>query len=501
LLGVVTTYGQGYALKITLINPPYIFSSLEELGFSQCIGLRSISAFLKQEGFTDITIIDALHLGFHRQIPYNGGFLVGLEIEGIVERIPPNSDLIGISAPFSILAPVVHKLISAVRKQHPCATIVMGGVYPSTQPHLSLTSDTDYIVIGEGELAFLDLARGKNPQEISGVYSAHTIRSATEGLKSAPRIQDLDCLPMIDYQLPGIDTYFSRSPRGKAGRVASIITSRGCPFACEFCSIHPVYGRTYRTRSADKVLEEIQFLVENFRIQALEIEDDNFTLSKDRTIQILQGIKQIRERGTNLRWTTPNGIRIDTLDEEVIRLIAASGCAGIALALEHGDPEMLRLMNKKLDLNKALDVIRLLIEYKIPCINLFFIVGYPGETRERFENAVLYLQRIKDLGKQIFIDVYYAQTYPGTRLSQRCLEDGLLAPGFDNYLNNHRITSTESRVTITSPDFTREEVMRRKAVLETMFMERKPAWKQLLKKVIPRHFVEIMRNLGKTTRR
>ena len=228
-------------MKICLVNPPFLFPSRGELVPSQCLGLRGLSSFLKAKGGHRVHFIDALMLGFSSVRQYAGGFIVGLELDDIVRRIPADTDLIGVSAPFSQLAPVVHSIVGRAKARFPGALVVMGGVYPSTQPRLALSSKADLIVVGEGEHALGEIAEGKNPRGITGVYGHDSLEN--EWFPPARLIDDLDSLPFVDYSVPFIDRYFELSPRMHRGRIASLVTSRGCPFACEFCSIHPVYGR------------------------------------------------------------------------------------------------------------------------------------------------------------------------------------------------------------------------------------------------------------------
>lgn len=455
-------------MKISLIYPPLIFPYKNQIVYSHCIGLRSLSSFLKMSGKHEINFIDALMLGFSNVEKYANGFLVGLETSEIVAKIPPDTELIGISAPFSLLAPIVHDIIDAIKVQLPHTKLVMGGVYPSTQPHFALTSKADMIVVGEGESALKEISDGKDPSTIPGVYTRNS--AEREFFPSAQMVEDLDSLPFPDYSIPMMDEYFKLSPRNVRGRTASIHTSRGCPFHCEFCSIHPVYGRKWRGRSAKGVIEEIRYLASRHSINQLEIEDDNFTLKRSRTIEILEGIIDLNESGINLSWRTPNGIRIDTLDEEVIALIQKSNCSSITLALEHGDQEMIGIMDKNLDLDKAFNIIRLLIKYGIPNITLFLIVGYPGETKERFENSLKYLNKVRMLGGNISVCVNIAQPYPGTKLLARCRAEGYIVNrDFDNFLVRRDMTSSRHFVTVVTPDFDEQEVLRRKQFLEGIF--------------------------------
>lgn len=478
-------------MKIALINPPYLFPSKSQCVFSHCLGLRSMSSFLKEHGH-EVVFIDALIQGFSHIKKYTGGFQVGLSYGEISARIPPDTDIVGVSVPFSQLAPIAHDLLDNIKITHPAIKTVMGGVYPSTQPELALTSAADHIVISEGEKPLLALADGEAPAAIRGLYSRGV--EINDGFQRSEFIEDLDTLPFSDYSIPDIDRYFSLSPRMRAGRTASIVTSRGCPFACEFCSIHPIYGRKYRFRSAGNVLEEISYLVERHKIDTLEIEDDNFTLHKERTVEVLEGIIRLNENGAKLRWRTPNGIRIDSLDDEVIGLIRRADCSEITLALEHGDREMLQIMNKRLELDKAFEVIQTLIKHRMKII-IFVIVGYPDETRARFDSGLKFLERVKSLNGEVTVLPNIAQPYPGTRLLQRCREEGLIKDEhYDNFLYRRDLMST-GRVSIDNPALPAAEVYSRRRRLLFLFT---PWWIIVARNmmlILPSWLVAIIRRL------
>lgn len=453
-------------MKITLINPPFLFPE-GKAGLSHCIGLRSLSSVLKADAH-EVCFIDALMLGLSNVKRYGSGRIVGLPVEQIDGLIPLDTDLIGVSVPFSQLAPIAHEIVERAKLRFPNSLIVMGGMYPSSQPELALTSKADLVVVGEGENPFESIVGGKDSADIPGVYSTASNNGAP--YSPAKRVEDLDALPLPDYSIPRINDYFSMSPRGKKGRLAALVTSRGCPFDCEFCSVHPVCGHVWRARSAESVIEEIRYLVERHEVDSLEFEDDNFTLKRDRTVAILEGITRLNEKGANLRWRTPNGLRIDTLDEGVIELMKRSGCRGISLALEHGDEEVLRIMNKKLDLDKAFNVLEMSVKHKIKRIDIFIIVGYPGETRERFKSSLRYLKRIKKLRGNIVVNVFFAQPHPGTRLLKRCIAEGYVNnSNYSNFLVRRDLMSTANDVSITTPDFDAREVMRRKKRILRMF--------------------------------
>lgn len=478
-------------MKNVLINPPFLFPQNRFLSPSQCLGLRSLSGMLKKYGHT-VSIIDGFSEGLKNVKPYANGFIAGLELEDIVNRVPGDTELIGVGVPFSQLAPIAHDLIALLRNRLPNSKIVMGGVYPSTQPRLALTSHADIIVIGEGEMAIVDIAKGKDLASIAGVYTKNDLRDSTV-FRQTEMVPKLDDLPFPDYDFSGSKQYFV-SPRSGQNNTASIVTSRGCPYACEFCSIHPVYGRQWRARSAKNVLDEIRFLNEKFAVKWIEFEDDNLTLDRDRASEIFKGIVRMNENGAGIHWCTPNGIRIDTLDEQIIGLMKLSGCESIILALEHGDPEMLHIMNKKLDLDVAFQTITWCVKYGIPSIMVFIIVGYPGETRKHFEQSWKYINRIQSLSKNISISPNIAQPYPGTRLLERCRSSGYINDeNIDNFLIRRDVMSTFGMVSITTPDFDASEVLRRHYLLLTMMAG--PQWKRILRRIIPRGLVNLIRTM------
>lgn len=413
-------------------------------------------------------LVDALFLGSGCQTRYDSGYLIGLPNDEIVRRIPRNTELIGIGAPFSQLAPVVHELAASIKHAFPRTPIVMGGAYPSTQPGLALTSQADLIVVGEGERPLLALADGANPADLTGVYT-RTRPGDGEHL-SAELVKDLDGLPFPDYTITLIERYFAVSSRGWAGPAASIATSRGCPYDCEFCSIHPVHGWRYRARSPGLVLEEIEYLARRFRVRLIEFEDDNLTLDRERAAAIFEGLVRLREKGLPLEWRTPNGVRIDALDDELIGVMKRSGCRELTLGLEHGDPEILALMGKRLDLEHAYRVLELCRKHEIPKVVLFYIVGYPGETPANFATGLRYLERVRQLGGDIRVSSGFAQPYPGTRLLERCRAEGSIdSPDYDNFLVRRDITSTDSTVSVEGQGLDRREILRRRNAVYRVF--------------------------------
>ncbi|MFC1692643.1 B12-binding domain-containing radical SAM protein [Candidatus Latescibacterota bacterium] len=451
-------------MNIVLINPPFVFTDKSSITSPQCLGLLSIGANLIEKKHS-VHVIDALFEGKNNIVSSDKRIKVGLTNKEIINKIHPSTDLIGLSVPFTHLAFIAHKLVRDIKQTYPGIPIVMGGVYPSTQPKMALNSDADYIVLGEGEEIIIELIEHLFNQKefpINGVISSKN-HSSKNNFKSV-YIQNIESLPALTRNLIPFELYCTRSQRNTLGlRTASIITSRGCPFDCDFCSVHPIAGYKWRAYSPKRVLNEIDYLMETYNINHLEIEDDNFTLHKDRSLEILEGIKE-RNSKENISWSALNGLRIDTLDEKIIRTIKESNVKHINLALENGDQEVLSLMNKKLSLTKVIEVAKNLNKYNISYF-FFVIVGYPGETKERFKNAVQFYKELKSVVRKVSFIPFVAQPYPGTKLYDRCIKEGYIDPDIAFSVNKSVFFSTKDNYLIETNDFNKKTLLKRKKII------------------------------------
>lgn len=452
-------------MKFCFINPPWFFK--EDIEFiSHNLGLGYIISLLEANGH-EVQFIDALAEGIDNKVcvdtKYQKVNRYGLSYKDISEKIESDADYIGITGPFTDSAMILRELISVIKEKCPEKPVIAGGVYPSTLPRRALDLGADIVVRGEGELAMLHLARGDKPEDIKGLVFYQEGQIVNNG--TAELIKDLDTIPLPSYSKRPVDFYFSWSPRGdRENQTASMITSRGCPFSCSFCSIHPVYGQNWRARTPENVLGEIKLLVEEYGINHIEFEDDNFTLQPERVEAILNGIIEInRGKSDNDRlvWSAPNGIRLDTLTESLVLKMKESSCKSVCIAVESGDPDILKRMNKRLDLSKAEEVVKLFTKHGINS-NAFFIIGYPGENEARFLNSVAFAKKLKKQGLTS-ISPLVATPYPGTPLFSECQEKGYLRyPDVENVLYLAQYSSYNSDfVQIETPDFSVNDVMRR----------------------------------------
>jgi len=416
--------------KITLINPPWYNNTKTPIK-SMNLGLSYIVAYLRSKRH-EVTAIDALFDDEDHIVPirfkYQQVYRVGLSYEEIAQRIPKDSDFIAISAPFSNHATIIKELSAHIKKIHPNRPIVIGGTYPSTSREDILSMDVDYAVCGEGEIPLEKMLSGEDPAAIRGVYSKKNGKLMGKG--RADTITNLDDIPF-----PARDIFHYQEILDAAGparirvgtdivtregRGVPIITSRGCPYDCTFCSIHFVHGYRWRYRSAENVLAEITELVNKYHVNGLAIIDDHLAGKRDRFIKILDGLI---ERDLKIEWGTPNGIRVDYLDEEVMEKMKKAGCSSLVLGIQHGDPKMLERMGTKLDLNKVEDVVRIGSKLKLD-MAAFFIIGHPGEDRKSFMRTIEYGRRLGKYGLKDF-RINIARAYPKTKLFNYCKERDL----------------------------------------------------------------------------
>jgi anaerobic magnesium-protoporphyrin IX monomethyl ester cyclase len=321
-----------------------------------------------------------------------------------------NPDVIGITAlsPYyqdmRILAKLLHKLK---------IPLILGGVHVSALPEPSLREcKAEFVVIGEGELTILELMDKWHDQEgrkqikgIAYLEDGQFIRNPDRDL-----IKNLDDLPFPAWDLINPVKY-PLEPHGYALKrypVAPILTTRGCPYSCSYCASTNFWGKKFRRRSARNIVDEIELLVRQFGIREIHIWDDNFTLLKEHVEEFCH---EILRRKLDLTFSCPNGVRIDTLNEEILTLMKLTGFYSLTFAIESGDQSILDRANKKINLEIIPKMVKVAkrLGYIIPA---FFMVGFPGET---YQTARRTIQFAKALPLER-VSFFLVQPLPGSKL-------------------------------------------------------------------------------------
>lgn len=429
--------------KISLIVPPNTIPKDSIRRLAAPLGMLYLAANLEKEGH-DVDVFDCTCEGYYNTT-VNGDYITygssDEEIKDYVRRVKP--DVVGINCLFLGREYQAFKTARLVKEVDENIKVVFGGVHPSTYPERMLSQPfIDFVILREGEFRIVNLVNsleeGKNP-DVEGICFKDngkiTISPATT------RIENLDEIPFPARHLVDFEKYIKISvpyaPFSKKKRVAQLLTSRGCPFHCNFCSTQ-VYWGGFRTRSVDNIMEEIDELVTKYKIEEIQFLDDNMTVDKNRAKELFK-----RMRKYDLSWCTPHGLAIITLDEEMIRLMAESGAYQISIGVESGSQEVLdNIIHKNLKLSMVKPVVDAAHNHGISVHGLF-VVGLPGETREQ-------IMQTFDFPKKIgfeSVSFFTATPLPGSDLWEECLEKGYLSDDYKN-LNFETIDFKKTKIII-----------------------------------------------------
>ncbi len=435
--------------KILLIQPPYSIWPGEPKVVQPPLGLAYLAAVLENEGFS-IKIVDSPLQGYEQETRLGDGrYRYGLNIEQIVEQVKEFSPfIVGISCSFSTLFDTVCEISRAIKKHDSKIKICVGGAHASAVPEEVIgREEVDFVIIGEGEFRFKGLVRalreGKDFSEIDGLGYKENGKPKINPVKGY--IQNLDNLPLPARHLLNMEKYFEiHRPQGysiRSKRGTTIVTSRGCPADCIFCSIHCVWGNKFRARSPGHVIKEIEHLIERYQIEELIFEDDNLTFDIERAEKIFT---LMIDKKLNLHWKAPNGIAVWRLNERLICRMRESGCYQLSFAIESGNEYVLHeIIRKPLDLNKVRNLIRIAKANDI-LVEGFFVFGFPGESFRQMKDGFDFALS-SGLDRAIFL---IATPYPGTKLYEICRKEGHLVKNYD-YKN--LITR---KANIETPEFT-----------------------------------------------
>ena len=308
----------------------------------------------------------------------------------------------------------VIELSERVRRQRPTVPVWIGGIHVTALPERSLEeAHAEVAVIGEAEYTVRDLvasARGERPlDEVPGILfrQAGAIRRTAE----RDTIRDLDALPRPAWDLIGGFERYSKNPwqvLRRGSRIAPLVTTRGCPFECTFCAVETITGRTLRRRNPEALVEELRWLKRDFGVDELHVIDDVFNVNLKHAKAVCAAIARA---GLSTPFKTPNGLRADYVDAELVELMRRAGCWQVGFGVESGDEQVLDQTRKRLDLGALENAVHLFHRAGISVFG-YFILGLPGDTTRRALNSLRYMRRIPF----DHVHVSYCIPYPGTQI-------------------------------------------------------------------------------------
>ena len=374
-------------MKILLINPPAI-NFYHRIGLKlPPLGLAYLASILRDKKHS-VKIVDLnVEPLDYRFLPYKDFDIVGISVD--TTRYP------------------VSRKIAIAAKNHK-VKVVMGGPHAAFFDEEILTSESvDYVIRGEGEHGMLDLVErldsGGELERVDGL----SFRDNGNWFKNPSRsfIQDLDSLSFPARELLPLNLYTHNMGKRFS---ATMVTSRGCPFNCDFCSCSEFSGIKWRTRSVENIIEEISVLYNRYGYRAISFLDDNFTLNPNRVIEFCESILR---RGWNIEWWAFS--RIDTIikNEKMVGLMAKAGLKQVFIGFESADQNTLDGFGKKLDTGNIFKGVEILKKNKIDIWGSF-IIGALKESKEMVKKTIRFAKIIDPAFAQFSI----LTPYPGTKL-------------------------------------------------------------------------------------
>lgn len=374
--------------RVLLIYPPVTVYGSGKVGPHPPLGLAYIAAWLEKYKY-EVKIVDALAEGAN-QIRAKGAFThIGLTDNQIKKAIiEANPAIVGISVMFTAFAADAFRVAKIAKEVNKKIRVVIGGAHVSIDPKAALKDkNIDFAIQGEGEIAFLKLLKaiesGAGEEKVAGL----TFRKGKKIFQNPPGafIKNLDVLPFPARHLLPMHLYGrERSPFVMRNPSTGIVSSRGCPGRCVYCSIHAVWGHSWRGRSAKNVVDEIEILAKEYGIREIHFQDDSVSVDRKRLMGICD---EIIKRKIDVRWTTPNGIAHWTLDEPLLRKMKKSGCYRVTFGIESGNLEMRRWVGKPYSLEQARRIT--LFANRIGMWTLATnIIGFPYESKKQIDDTI-----------------------------------------------------------------------------------------------------------------
>jgi len=396
-------------MKILLINPPRNKVHTLNYGYTFSPALACLSAMLKENGYWP-KVLDLFDNHNWR------------EIREVLAKEKP--DLVGITC-LTNTRMNSFKLASISKKINPNVTVIIGGPHPTVMYQQVLENyPVDIVVIGEGDLTFLNVVKalgdGVSLEEVKGIAFKREARIIKTGTQSL--IEDLNSLPIPDY-------YHLNNVRN--GRIlrTGVSIGRGCPYNCQFCASSSVWGDTYRAKSVENVVDEIECVLRKSEDKVIFIGDDMVTVTERETIRFCE---EILNRKLDFRWYA--NARVDSISARTLSMMKKAGCIMICYGVESGSPKILRNINKRITVEQTMNAFRLTHQAGISC-QATVMVGNPGES----PGTIAETERLLSIIKPDYLWVSLATIYPGTGLYILAKQQRLID---DEYWLSNRIAPT-----------------------------------------------------------
>jgi anaerobic magnesium-protoporphyrin IX monomethyl ester cyclase len=375
--------------KVALVNTPLLEGVAHHPLFPP-LGLAYMAAVLEKNNF-EVSIFDCPVC----EIDHD-------KLKDSLAALQP--DIVGVGS----MTPTIESALKSARVAKevlPHAKVLMGGPHATFTDQQILTDEpaVDVVVRGEGEETLLELAQQAPSMprldEVKGITyrkDGHIVQTPTR-----PFIQDLDALPLPAYHYIPVDKY-----RILGRKLLPVMSSRGCPFQCSFCVASQMFGAGFRGRNPKLVLDELEWLRDEYGAEGISFQDDTLTFNRKRILDICDGII---ERNIQLPWGC--GTRADTVTKEILAKMQKAHCNEVCFGVESGCQRMRDKLKKRVTTEQCESAIKWAKDAGI-FVTVSVILGYPGETKETLQETLDFVRKVEP------DDVWlcHATPYPGTEL-------------------------------------------------------------------------------------
>lgn len=421
--------------KVLLIQPPAFSDNLRNnMNPNAPLGIAYIGAMLEREGY-DVKILDAFIEGWDQEERINPEKIrVGLSFAQIKEVVAAyDPDVVCVTSMFTSQRKNAHAVARVAKEVDPKMVVIVGGAHATSAPESVLEDPcVDAAVLGEGDNVIVPLIRrieaGADLRGLDGI-GYRDGSGAPVVIHKTTQIDDLDTLPFPARHLLPMEKYFAAGKRhggkGKGQRAASMITSRGCQYRCNFCTAFKVFTRKPRMRSIENVLAEIDLMTKKYGVDEIFFEDDQIIAKQRRAGDLFDAIARYK-----LHWDTPNGVSPWLLSDEIIGKMKASGCYRVNIAIESGNQWVLdNIIIKPVKIKDVPRVVESIRRHGME-VGTYLVVGNIGR------NAIETLEQVKDSFRlcrklKVYPHTSLLTAYPGSEVLDIAKAKGYLVPGFE----------------------------------------------------------------------
>jgi radical SAM superfamily enzyme YgiQ (UPF0313 family) len=390
-------------MKVTLISPSHCFNSscsvYAESVIAPPLGLASIAAVLEKQGI-EVDIVDMA--------------LSDRKIRDGENLSLPGTDIVGVSASLTQRFPQAVAISRALKQNDKDIPIVFGGNY-ATFMYKKILRDfdsVDIIVLFEGEYSMLELTKAFSGKKDLADVKGIAYRNEDEAIIAthpAEKVTDLDTLPMPARHLLPMEHY-----KEKGHGAGSIMSSRGCPYKCIFCSTSAFWGHKVRSNSLERVLQEIEHVVEKYHIKDICFDDDIFTYSRPRILKLCEMI----EKKFDIQWGCSS--RVDHIDADLLSKMRKAGCSTIFFGVESASQVILNKSKKHQTIEMSRRAIKMAKEAGMN-VDASFILGLPGENKETIKQDLDFI--LETMPDRIIMNLLIP--HPGTGIYEHSHEFGI----------------------------------------------------------------------------